>query len=299
MAPQSFSPLFKIKKILLILRCFLGFPLKGGNEEFNEFVFRPVIEYPRYAVFIILYFGPQFYNLYVFTADNPSKNMIEISISYSEVALGYTALDLMIVMWIPIVCLTSATFYLISFKKKTSDINHICLEMTMVKELLSDVLIKTGDSNKKSKMNISLRLFISALIIWPVILVLYCGSMYLTMSTVFVNEVSFAQPQMWLVMINDLISSFCWIYPTIAMSADLVTCHILEEMGDIYLSWNNVLVVDLVVPDTDKYSVHHSVELKDKENSETQRYGISNYLLCLCFIIETKYFITRIVIILG
>ena len=246
--------------------------MKAENTDFNEFTFRPFIEYPRYALFIAIWFVPQFYGSYVIMANNPSKSYIELTTKYFEVSLGYTALDIIIVMWIPWVCLTSATFYMISFKKKAGHISKVCLEMAKTKELLSDLLIEREASHKKSKLKISLRLFFSALMISLVILVLYCCSMYLTITQVMVNELSLTKTQMWILIINDFIPSFCWIYPTIAMSADLVTCHILEEMGDIYLSWNKILAYDLRIPHANKYSVYHLMELKENENSETQRY---------------------------
>ena len=75
------------------------------------------------------------------------------------------------------------------------------------------------------------------------------------------------ETQMWILIINDTIQSFCWTYPFMSISADLMTCHVIEEMGNIYWNWNNVLEMDLKKRDVETTSLDKHFMLNGGENS--------------------------------
>ena len=273
MLPQNqFSPLFKIKRILLVLRCLLGFPLKAVNNNFNEFTFQPWIEFPRYALFLVFFFAPQIYNAYLFTAYSSYNNMFPATKEYFSEALGYTNLDIFIVMWFPWVCLLSTIFYMVSFKKNIGNINQVCLKMTNIKKILSDYFPASMESKIKSKRTTSFGLFISALLASLLTLVLYCASIHSTIHKFLLSIVSLTPIQLWIFTINVIISSCCWIYPTVSMSADLVTCVILEDMGNIFQRWETVLAFDQRIHDQNQFSVGNHTESKENKKSENKRY---------------------------
>ena len=59
--PAKFSPLYKIKRLLIILRWLLGFPYKTLNKSFDDFKFVPVLEYFRYGMYLCIFFACQIY----------------------------------------------------------------------------------------------------------------------------------------------------------------------------------------------------------------------------------------------
>ena len=269
--PKTYSPLFKIKRILLILRWLLGFPLKAENEEFNEFTFQPCMEYSRYILFLIIFTASQFYNTYLFISFGIKDSFFEVAHKYITEALGFSILDIVIVMWMPFISSLSTTFYMLSFKNKSKEISQICLKMTNMKEILDEYLASSSLQNTKSKVKISLTLFIAAILFSSVTVTLYCASNYLLIDQVLLKFFPLSRSQVWIMCILMSISAFCWVYPMITLSADMVTCHILEELGYIYLTWNNVLASGQKVNDTVQESSNHYKFLKENENLEKQR----------------------------
>ena len=156
-------------------------------------------------------------------------------------SLGYSMLDTMIVTWIPLVCFTSTVFYMISFKNKAKEISKVCLQMSNVKEALGEVTVKLREPKQYSKMTFSDTMFLSMVLLSLTVLILFIFSMWNSMDEFLSNYLSSSNNQLWLLKLNIVIYSCCWVYPTISMSADILTCHILKEMGDLYQSWNNAL----------------------------------------------------------
>ena len=275
---KEYSPLYKIKKTLLLLRFVLGFPLSAENFEFSEFSFRPWIECPRFFLLLIFFFSPQF--LFFSMAPDASRNVVGATQDYFTIALGYTALDIIIILWIPYVHLASTIFYTISFKNRTKEINQVCLEIIKVKTFLGDCFMEMNSKENKSNTRISLRLVVLAVLVALVTLLLYGFSIYLTMGAI---ESAFyiTRTQMWILVINNAIQSVCWIYPFMSISADLMTCHILEDMGNIYLNWNNVLKIDLKKQDTAQTSLDHHFMLDEVDNSRSDRLISCGYFIIL------------------
>ena len=269
--PKTNSPLFRIKRILLILRWLLGFPLKAENEEFNEFTFRPCLEYSRHALFLIIFLAPQFYIQYLFASFEGNANFFEATQNYITEALGFSILDIVIVMWLPCICSLSTTFYMFSFKNKSKEISQICLKMTNIKDILEEYLASFSLQTIKSKVKISLTLFIIAILFSSVTVTFYCISNYQLINQILVRFFPLSWIQIWLMTISMAISAFCWVYPMISISADMVTCHIMEEMGDIYLTWNNVLAFGQRHNDTVHESPNEFKLIKENENLEKQR----------------------------
>ena len=51
----QFSPLYRVRKVLIGLRWCFGFPLKATNIAFNDMVFEPCLEYARYFAFLFAF----------------------------------------------------------------------------------------------------------------------------------------------------------------------------------------------------------------------------------------------------
>lgn len=209
-----------------------------------------------------------------------SRNVVKATQEYLTIALGYTALDIFIILWIPYVHLASTIFYTISFKNRTKDISQVCLEMTKVKTFLGNCLIETNSKENKSSTRISLRLVVLAVLVALMTILLYRSSIYLTMGTIG-SAWYMTRAQMWILVINNAIQSVCWIYPFMSISADLMTCHILEDMGKIYLNWNKVLKMDLKKQDMAQTSLDHHFMLNEGDNSRSERLISWIYLIII------------------
>ena len=241
LSSEILSPLSKIKRTIFILRLLIGFPLKSHNEDFNILTFNPWMEYPKYALYSMIFLVPHIYYLYVFSTIDSNKNVFETYITYMAETLGYSMLDTMIVTWIPLVCFTSTTFYMISFQKQAEGISKVCLEMSNVKEAVGELTLKLREPKPKSKMTFSDTMLLSMVSLSLLILILFIFSTFQSMDEFLSNYLSSSNNQLLLLKLNIVIYSCCWVYPTISMSADILTCHILEEMGDLYLGWNKAL----------------------------------------------------------
>jgi hypothetical protein len=242
--PARFSPLFRIRKILLFLRLFLGFPLKPENKEFNEFVFQSCLEYTRYSVYLACFFLPAFYNMYSIMKLTDLNNPLEAIANFFMQLFGYTALDLVVVMTIPYTIVVSNTFYLRSFKKVALRFSQICLNLTnLSKELNESVDLMSTGKKKRTHMRISLKLFFAGFLITFMVLILWNIVYYMIIQDNLeeLTNSHIADVQKYILMVNILVTSFCWAYPCITISADLIICEILEQTGEIYLHWNTIL----------------------------------------------------------
>ena len=219
-------------------------------------------------------------------APDASRNIAGATKDYFTIALGYTVLDIIIILWIPYVHLASTIFYTISFKNRYKEINQVCLEMTKIKAFLGDCLMEMNFYENKSNTRISLRLFVIAVLVSLVTLLLYGFSIYLTMETIG-SAFYLTRTQMWMLVINNAIQSVCWIYPFMSISADLMACHILEEMGNIYLYWNNVLTMDLKKQSMTQGSSDHQVMIDGGQNSRSDTLISCMYLILV--MISVRY----------
>ena len=63
---RCFSPLIKVRKVILLLRFGFGFPLVSTNDVLTEFKFNSCIELIRYVVFWIVFCLSNMYGFYIF-----------------------------------------------------------------------------------------------------------------------------------------------------------------------------------------------------------------------------------------
>lgn len=237
----KFSPLFRIKKILLTLRFFLGFPLKPQNNEFSEFKFVPCLEYTRYSIYITIILVSHFHNFYSFMQIAQLSNPSEVYTEYFTRFLGFTMMDILVINSMPFIAWIATGFYLNSFKNIDSWINNICKTLSKLnKELHKSEILRT--TNKRSGgMKLSHKLIIFGSMISIVAFVTYCAALHVVMKAI-ANEHPMSQAETIRFILFNVIISYSWIYPVMTMSADLIVCHTLEETSEVYLIWNKMLL---------------------------------------------------------
>ena len=114
-----FSPLYRIKRALIILRWCLGFPLKARNIGYNELIFEPFVEYIRYLFFLFV-FVISFSSL---TCPMVRTNNIDLIFKRHEqylISIGFTSFDILVAFTLPFMSMLSTSLYLNSFRKKCS-----------------------------------------------------------------------------------------------------------------------------------------------------------------------------------
>ena len=237
-ARVQYSPLFGIRKLLLTLRWFFGFPVKPTNEEFSEFVFNPCFEIFKYSLYLTCFFLTQSYNSYSFMKLDNSNNLIEITKQYMGKLWGFTVLDILVLMMIPYINLISNTFHLRSFKKTDKSISKICLELTDLNQELEEMLDPSLSMKKRPRIGISLKLFITEFILSFFTMICHCVAVAMMMQE---EVITFTNIEKCIWMADCVIMTCCWVYPCVTISADLIVCQILEEMGKTYVSWNTIL----------------------------------------------------------
>ena len=242
--PARFSPLFKIRKILLFLRWFLGFPLKPKNKEFNEFLFQPCLEYTRYSVYLAFFFLTASYNLYSLMKLGHLNNPLEVITKFYTEIFGYTLLDIFVIMTIPYTNIISNTFYLRSFKKVVTRFSQICIDLTNLNKELNESVDKMSTGRKTgTNMRISIKLFLSGFFIALLVIILYCvpSATVIEKNLEEFTNSHITDVEKYIYMVNIIVFTCCWVYPCITISADLIICEILEQTGEMYLHWNKIL----------------------------------------------------------
>ena len=259
----TFSPLFRVRKILLILRWLLGFPLKAQNQQFNDFKFYPILEYARYAIYLAIIFAANFYNMYSFMELAHLSNPLEVYKEYFITLLGFTMLDIFVIVTIPYITFISTAFYLNSFKKMAENISRVCKVLTNLNKVLHQSVHLQTTYKKNTGLRLSYKLLFFGSFTSILVLIAYCGSLYIVMEDV-ATEYAMSQAHRWIFFVIAIVLGCCWVYPSMTMSADFIVCHILEETADVYLIWNGLLSLY-------KRKLEKSNHLKQPKNCDLQQ----------------------------
>ena len=238
---HRFSPLFRVRNILWILRWSFGFPLKAKNKAFNEFVFLPCLEYTRYAVYLCFFFLSFFCMTYPKMKANKLDNALE-AVQQIYHRLGFTLLDISVVIGLPLINLMSSAFYLASFRKEATRISKVCLHLTTLKKELYDMSDKEINQVKQSYSKRSLKLVVFGISFAGVFWILSVA-MFIEIQEGLFNKLFVSSEDIFLYLVGLVIFPGCWIYPCIAISADFIICHLLDEIAETFSKWNSILKV--------------------------------------------------------
>ena len=123
-----FSPFFKVKTVVFVLRwILLGFPLRSTNEAFTQFEFNPCLEYARLLLFMLIPGTCMCYIFWIYEKITKTGNPIT---AMNQLELGFSGLDLTVLMSLPMVTILGNTVYFFSFKKAVKGTNKILRDCT-------------------------------------------------------------------------------------------------------------------------------------------------------------------------
>ena len=234
----QFSPFYKVRKLLLVLRWCLGFPLKFKDGTYSVMYFSPCLEYGRYFAFLTCFIVSISFIIFEVWKLNDLKSFLEAYHHYFR-SIGFTAYDSIAFHTTYYMSILSTTFYLLAFRNNVSSINKICLRLTTVKKSLHQLMVQNRISKNKSRCVNSIRQIISGIMITVLVHASQVVGTY-TLDYRVLTTSTTSKIEKFLISMALIICHLCWTYPSIAMSADFVTCHLLNEIENCFKNWNNI-----------------------------------------------------------
>ena len=143
-ATNIYSPLYKVRIPLNILRCMFGFPIQAINETFTRFRFSNLWESIRLVLFLsmfLLEFVIMFGLLLIVDGNLSNVQRIKLDCwnNFSTSKIDHIALFIVIAIGV-----ISSFVYLFVFKHSTPLINELCEEMNDMKLKLSTITNENG-----------------------------------------------------------------------------------------------------------------------------------------------------------
>ena len=222
----------------MVLRLFLGFPLKNVDKEFLEFLFNPCLEYARYCLHLTIGFCAQGILSFLMIRNGNNPNPFSVAQEVFN-RMGLSLLDMCVIGFFPIVTYISCFFYISSFQKSVKNTNEICGMLAC----LNTDLTEAHCSHAKEQRNPKIRTM--SLVFWGVAISLFalicltCAGFFQVMEGMFPEEYVQKADVIPYGIANSL---WCltWIYPGIAISADIFICHLLETLDESFKNWNHI-----------------------------------------------------------
>ena len=228
---NQFSPFYKVRNLVSILRWMLGFPLKPTNEALNHFEFNPFLEYARHALFLCIPTVSTGYCAYVHMKQTQIWNPI-LAMRENITRVGISDLDLACMMSLSAINLVSNSIYLVSFKNRYFGLNRICNLLT---EINQETWYAAEGSNFTSKSRN--KMLYGRLIYIIGIFTLAVGMFASCWSAIILENISDSENIIYETPITEKVF-FCvfiimlygsYVYPPMGISADFVVCYLVNE----------------------------------------------------------------------
>ena len=235
---RNFSPLFRVKNILFILRCVCGFPLTPTNEEFDHFEFRTWFETLKqvlYLASVAFTFGCMtFLHMKNKDTKNPFKAMIE-----DLSPIGISILDLGVVLTLPMTGCISNMMYFLSFKRHHLKLNKLFRLLRDVREKLHTTKRCCNLLGRKYSILYFARfIFVITMAALAIgMLIFYWSNIVLT--TLSFKHLSSTDRLMYCLAVAAIY--ILTIYPPMATSADVLVWHLLHEIGEAFVEFKQLI----------------------------------------------------------
>ena len=150
-ATKEYSPFYKIRRTLMLLRWTLGFPLRAKDNSYTEFRFVLWLECLRFLLLCLMSVLPVVFWLLVLLIVDGNlehfKNLMkESNENYSTSKIDHVLTQQ---VW-PISSGAISLSYLFLFKNNTHCINSFCNEVKVIKSKMAAMLINMGEERKQT-----------------------------------------------------------------------------------------------------------------------------------------------------
>ena len=225
---HEFSPLYKVRKLLLIFRWSFGFPLRPINGKLTEFSFRPLWEYGRYSLyFFITSLLSLYMNYILMKLENTTNPLRAMQLTFNK--RGFSTLDLTIYLSVPIVSLSSSWFCLNSFRRGHDGINKISRYLTHIKK---ELYIAAGGNphftSYRPKSNYTYVFFALILVLVTLSGLLSTAFWYITLHDGR-SEQEVSKTDTIIFCLSMFLNWTLATYPVMSFSGDFLVCYLLEE----------------------------------------------------------------------
>ena len=235
---RNFSPLFRVKNILFILRCVFGFPLTPTNEEFDHFEFRTWFETLKqvlYLASVAFTFGCM---TFLHMKNKDTKNPFK-AIDEDLSPIGISNLDLGVVLTLPMTGCISNMMYFLSFKRRHLKLNKLFRLLRDVREKLHTTKRCCNLlSRKYSILYFARFIFVTTMAALAIgMLIFYWSNIVLT--TLSFKHLSSTDRLMYCLAVAGIY--ILTIYPPMATSADVLVWHLLHEIGEAFVEFKQLI----------------------------------------------------------
>ena len=215
---DHFSPFYKVRKVLLAFRILLGFPLRPTNNAYNEFEFKPFLEYARLVLVLCISLVSFGYMSYLTMKDLDIWNPFEAMLLKSKL-VGISEMDHVVVLVLPVLNIFLTIAYFLSFKTVLIGLNKTSGLLTKINEETYDT--KLG---MKLSYEVPYWRFFFAFGIYAFAIGMYTSCWY----DVLLSKASTKLEKIIFCCVAVLNGSTC-IYPFMSMSADFLVFHLVDE----------------------------------------------------------------------
>lgn len=235
---RNFSPLFRVKNILFILRCVCGFPLTPTNEEFDHFEFRTWFETLKQVLYLASVAFTIGYMTFLHMKNKDTKNPFKAMIEDLS-PIGISSLDLGVVLTLPMTGCISNMMYFLSFKRHHLKLNKLFRLLRDVREKLHTT--KRGCNllcRKYSILYFARFIFVTSMAALAIgMLISYWSNVIFTAFTF--KAMSSTDRLMYCVLVTAMY--ILTIYPPMATSTDVLVWHLLHELGEAFVEFKQLI----------------------------------------------------------
>ena len=243
---KEFSPFYKTRQTLLLLRWTFGFPLQAKDGSYSEFRFITWLECIRFFIMVIFLnfcnLGMLF-TLILFTDMNLKEiqeflklNMDIYSTNLLDNSLAY--------LW-PIIVLMVWLGYFIQFKFNQDLINEFCSEVSFIKSKMSAMLVGTEEKIKRDG-RIKLESHEKILIYGTILSIstsILIGTWLGTHYEMFIKSYLHTQSNLPIVTLSILfaIQTLFLNYGPISCASEIVICRYINSLTELFVTFEQIL----------------------------------------------------------
>jgi len=250
---KIYSPFYKVRRTLILLRWVLGFPLKPTDDSFTSFVFIPRIEILRFFAvlsFPIILHAYSFLSFY--TSDEHLENFVEL---YKGIYYHYSqsTMDHIVVVNWTVVIFIFLQINFFAFKNNATVINEFCNEFCLVKSNLESLLkqhdLKVSDE-KEVKRNPEKIQYSEYLLIYGQTLNVLATCLFSTWLHEVIQIISNGRNFPILQGMSYFIFFFFYflqvsstLFGPTSCAVEVMICQFINETAILYEDWNKLLSV--------------------------------------------------------
>ena len=248
---KEYSPFYKIRKTLVLLRWTLGFPLQEKDNSYTEFRFVLWLECLRFPLVCLMpLLGLLFWILVLLIVDGNLENL-EILIKESSENYSTSKIDHVLThqVW-PISGAAISLSYIFLFKNNTHCINSFSNEVKVIKSKIASMLINIGEERKQTHcitIEKSEKLIIYGQI-FNLITSFLSGLWYYNLCMTLPKDHIFYRFGFNFQLVLPpiiAIQLFFVLFGPISCAVELLICQMINSLSDLFKDWKTILQSNL------------------------------------------------------